>query len=159
MLFLHREDLDPVVVRVMDEVEAHLVVLKADAPHLAVVFSDLVVVALHTHAEMRLVVAELIRALMVAEPGQLQPEGFVGAGEVGDDEVSLRMPDLADLFEAEGLAVEVDRPLQVGHVDVHVVEMGFDFHGCLYLKEEKLKLFACPKILVIDYNNGFRNFD
>ena len=64
----------------MDEIEVHLLVLVADASHLAVVFTNGVVVALHADGEMALVVAELVGLRMVAQPGELQAEGFSGTG-------------------------------------------------------------------------------
>ena len=69
---LQRQYLNPVTVGVADEVEVHVGVFVAHATHLLVKGTCGLVVAGHTHADVKLAFAEVVRLGMVAQPGQFQ---------------------------------------------------------------------------------------
>ena len=126
---LERQHLNPVIVGVVDEVEPHVVVLEAYPAVGAVVFAHGVVVACHTDAEVALVVAQLVGTLLVAQPGELEVEVALAVAQEDQLEGAV-LGLLASFFmQAERTAVEVDAALEVGYVDVEMVEFAFDFHG------------------------------
>ena len=67
------QDLYPVAVRVLDEVDAHLLVDEADDAQLLVLFARGLVVV-HTQGEVDLALAEVVGLLMVAQPGEFELE-------------------------------------------------------------------------------------
>ena len=73
-LLSHRHDLDPVAVRVLDEVDAHLGILVADDPHLLVFSVDGVIVR-GAEGQVELPLPQVVGVLPVPELRQLQGEG------------------------------------------------------------------------------------
>ena len=112
-----RDDLDPVAVRVGDEVDAHFRVFKDDAAHLLVqgVGGGIVV---GFEGQVELLFADVILLRMVGKPGELQLKvGILVAHE--DDDVSV--PGFAPRFlQPQGLFVEADGGVEIDHVVVFV---------------------------------------
>ena len=96
------EDFDPVAVGVFDEVDAHVGILEADAPHGGVLGVEGIVV-LGTEGEVELLVAEVVGFGAVAEPGEFELEIALMVGEVDNLEGAVFGVDVAALLEAEGL--------------------------------------------------------
>ena len=84
------QDFNPVAVGVVDEIEVHRAVFKADAAHFFVqgMRGGLV---LHAHGEVNLVVAQVIGLGAVAQPGQLQLKRRGAVGEIDQDEGAVRL--------------------------------------------------------------------
>ena len=121
MLFFHRQHLDPIVVRVVDEVEPHLPVLEADPTVLAVPGPYFVVVACHAQAEVALVIAQLVGSLFVAQPGELQPEPRLAVAQVDQYERAVCGLLARKFPKPQRPVVEIQAALQVGYVDVEMV--------------------------------------
>ena len=82
MQLLLSDDLDPVIIRVDDEIQAHCGVLKADAAHFAVMLVSGVVIG-GGKANVGFVLAEVIIGIgVVTKPCQLKA---IGAGSVGKE--------------------------------------------------------------------------
>ena len=81
---------DPVVVRVVDEVESHFLVFEADASQLLVVGAYGFVVARDADAEVAFVFAQFVgRRGVIPQPGQLQAESGFSVAQVGEDEAAV----------------------------------------------------------------------
>ena len=133
ILSFHRQNLNPIVVGVVDKVEVHLVVLVAEAAHLAVVLAQLLVVRLDTQTEVALVLAQLPGAVgVVAQPGELQREVRRVVAHEDDLVAAVLGFALADHMQAEGLLVERYAALEVLYIDVEVVESCSNFHSFKY---------------------------
>lgn len=85
MLFL-RKNLDPVIVRVGDEVQAHRFILVADAAHLPVAGPYLVVVFGDPEAQVELTFPKVVWLWMVPEPCELQLETCLPVTQEYQDE-------------------------------------------------------------------------
>ena len=84
-VLLHRQDFYPVVVRVVDEIQAHRLVFVAYAAHFLVEFPHFVVVAFHSQTQVAFVFSQFIGSLVVAQPGQFEQEARGIVGEVYQD--------------------------------------------------------------------------
>ena len=101
----------------------------------AVVLAHGVVVARHAHAEVALVLAQLVgRGGVVAQPGKLQAEGALSVAQIDQRESSVGGLFAARFPQPEGLVVEGDAAVEVRYVDVEMVETTFDLHRfrCFY---------------------------
>ena len=87
------DDLDPVPVRVRDEVDAHGGVLKADAAHGRMLGVGGVVV-LRPQGQVELALPQVVFLRMVPQPGELQAEVRLAVPQVDDDEAAVgrRLP-------------------------------------------------------------------
>lgn len=107
-------------------------VLEAYAAHLPVVFAHGVVVARDTHAEVAFVLAQLVgRGGVVAQPGQLEAERRLPVAQVDQHEASVGGLLASDLLETECLGVELQAAVEVGDIDVEMIESALYFHCCL----------------------------
>jgi len=103
------------------------VILETDAAHCTVVFAHGVVVARHAHAEVAFVFAQLVGSFVVAEPREFEPEAGLSVAQI--DEFETAVGSLAAcLPQSQRPVVEGEAPLQIGDVDVEMVEFAFDFH-------------------------------
>ena len=94
-----RHDLHPVAVRVLDKVDAHGRVLKADAAHLLVQGVRRLVVVGHK-AQMALVLAQVVGLVrVVAQPGELQAPVVVLVLE--EDELEALVLGLVDAGDGQ----------------------------------------------------------
>ena len=136
--FLYGQHLDPVVVGIVDEVEPHFVIFIADPSPFPVVGPDAVVVPCDAHAKVAFVFAELVGLRVVAQPGQLQAERGLPVAQINQDEgavvgsLAAQFPQPAFLRRSPRAAVEV------GDIDVEMVESAFDLHGRMDLMRAKL---------------------
>ena len=104
-----RQDLDPVAIRIADEIDAHLFILETDAAHrLVFLMSSLEVV--RAHREMEFIFAEIVRFLADVDPSELEFVLRLAAiGKIG--ERKARPLELAGRLEAESLFIEFQAEL------------------------------------------------
>ena len=89
-----------------------------------------VVVAFHAQAEMAFVFAQLVGAAgMVAQPRQLEAESRPVVAQIGQHEAAVGGLLAFDLVQPQRLAVKGQAAVEVGDVDVEMVESPFDFHS------------------------------
>ena len=118
-----RQDLDPVAIRISDEVDAHREVFVADAAHLLVLLVCGVEVV-RCDGEVEFVLAEVIGLLAVVEPGELELVRRLSAvREV--DECEIRGVQAVRFLEAERFFVEFQAALEVEDVEVVMCETEF----------------------------------
>ena len=115
------EDFDPVAIGVFDEVDAHVGILEADAPHGGVLGVEGIVV-LGAEGEVEFLVAEVVGFGAVAEPGEFELEIALMVGEVDNLEGAVFGVDVAALLEAEGLFIEGKALVEVEDIEVEVDE-------------------------------------
>lgn len=82
ILLFGAENLDPIIIRIMDEINSHRRILEADDPVLLMKLMYLIVVAIETEGEMRLILPEFVGTLVVAKPCQFEAEIIAGGGEI-----------------------------------------------------------------------------
>ena len=70
--------------------------------------------------EMELIVAEIVRLVPVAQPGQLELVRRRAVRQVDDGEAAVLGVDAADLLETECLIIKFERTLKVADVEVIV---------------------------------------
>ena len=70
-VFLFRNDFQPVIVRVVDEIDAHFWILKTDAAHFFVFFMSGIVIC-NGESQMEFVFTQVIRLFSVTKPCQFQ---------------------------------------------------------------------------------------
>lgn len=63
-----RKNFNPVIIRIVDEIKSHLLVLEADATHFLVELTHFLVITVYTQAEMTLVFTQFIRFGMITQP-------------------------------------------------------------------------------------------
>ena len=120
---LLRQDLDPVAIRISDEVDAHREVFVADAAHLLVLLVRGVEVV-RCDGEVKFVLAEVVGLLAVVEPGELElVRRLTAVGEVDEREIRGVQP--AGFLEAERLLVEFQAALEVEDIEVVMCEPEF----------------------------------
>ena len=111
-LFLFRDDLDPVAVRIADEVDAHALILKADAAHVTVALMRGGIIV-HLAGEMDFILAQIICALMVAQPGELDFVPARAVAEEDEDKAAVGRFVAAQLGKAERLFIERKAPVKI----------------------------------------------
>ena len=117
--FVRGDDFEPVAVRVLDEINAHGRIFKADAAHGGVLLmGGFVVIRLEGQVELAL--AQVVSAGVVAQPGELQLKAAFGIRHIHDDIGAVCGGLAAHLGKAERLCVKGQRALQVAHMVVFV---------------------------------------
>ena len=129
--FVWGDDFEPVAVRVLDEINAHGRIFKADAAHGGVLLmGGFVVIRLESQVELAL--AQVVSAGVVAQPGELQLKAAFGIRHIHDDIGAVCGGLAAHLGKAQRLFVKGQRALQVAHIVVFVdhfkVHEGPPFH-------------------------------
>lgn len=66
-----RDDLDPVSVRIIDEVDAHILVLIAHAAHRLVFLIGFLHI-IHLESQMEFIVPQIVGFLAITQPGELE---------------------------------------------------------------------------------------
>ena len=103
-------DLQPVAVRVFDEVDVHGRILKADAAHFAVLFVCGVKIA-HGKCHVELTLAQIVGLGMILQLGQLKQKAAVLALKIDDDEA---VAELSALFvQIQSVCVELNGFFQI----------------------------------------------
>ena len=121
---LLRNDLDPVVVGIVYEVDVHLGVFVADAAHLLMAgMGGFVIIDLE--CQMKFIVAEIVRLLAVAEPRQFQLMRAVPVLQIDDDEAPVLRLDPPHFVHVKGIGVEFQALFKVEHVEVVVYHPEF----------------------------------
>ena len=94
---LLRNDFQPVAVRIRDEIDSHRRIFKADAAHLFVEFMCCFKI-ICAESEMEFTVTQIIGAVEISQPGQLQFEicGFVS--EIYDNKGAILCVDPSLFF-------------------------------------------------------------
>lgn len=130
-----RQNLNPVVIGVIDEIDSHLLVLKADHSTLPVVFPHCVKVAPRgkTQGYMALVLTEFVRFLMISQPCELKAETVAGSLQVYNLEVARLRRYLSAFCKSERFLIESNAFVKFSDVDVEMVEMQFKVHVCILL--------------------------
>ena len=121
-----RHDLQPVSVRVFDEVESHGFVLEADASHL---FMQLVgrFIIISAEGQMEFLFTDVVLLRVIPQPGQFDLEIIVLAADVHDDEGSV-LRDLPALFrQPQRLLIERKRLIQI--TDIVIFMYHSKLHG------------------------------
>lgn len=67
-----RKNLNPIIIRVIDEIQSHLFILEANTAHFLVELAYFIVIACHTETKMAFVFSQFVGFRMVAQPGQFQ---------------------------------------------------------------------------------------
>ena len=79
---------------------------------------------------MALVLAQFVgRGGVVAEPRQLQPEGRLPVAQIDQHERAVGGLLPADLPESQCLGVKFQAAVEIGHIDVEMVESALYFHN------------------------------
>lgn len=97
--FLCFEYFYPVVVRVMNEVQPHLLILITYASEATVILTYSIIIAVNPDRQMSLVLAEIVWLRMVSEPRQFKSERISRRRQVYYPELTFRMHNLADLLK------------------------------------------------------------
>ena len=113
------KDLEPVTVRIDDEVNAHGRVFEADAAHLFMQSVSSFIVA-GMESQMELTLSEVIFLRMVAQPRQLKFEISLRRAHIDENKGTVGGFFSADFLHAERLLVESNGCAKVGHVIVLV---------------------------------------
>lgn len=121
ILFFARADFNPIAVRVLDKVYAHLSILKAYAAHFPVMCKRLAKVV-YTEGEMRFVVAKLIRAVHITQPCELQQMGCRTISEKDEPEAAIFSLFFMCGRKSERFVIEIQRFLKISHIDIVVVK-------------------------------------
>ena len=88
---------------------------------------------------MAFVFAQLVGAAgMVAQPRQLEAESRPVVAQIGQHEAAVGGLLAFDLVQPQRLAVKGQAAVEVGDVDVEMVESALDFHGSQILYAAKL---------------------
>ena len=84
--------------------------------------------------EMELIVAEIVRLVPVAQPGQLELVRRRAVRQVDDGEAAVLGVDAADLLEAECLILKFERTLKIADVEVIVrkTELHNSYLRCIF---------------------------
>lgn len=100
------DDLQPVSVRVGDEIDPHFRVFKADAAHfLMETVGSLIIV--RNESQMELAVTEIVRAVHIAQPGELQLKPGSVISDKNNDEGTVFGGDAPFFGQTERLFVEI----------------------------------------------------
>ena len=136
-----RQDLDPVVVRVGDEVDAHCRIFEDDAAEGFVqrVGHGKIV---GFQREMELVFAEVVRLWMVAQPGQLKLVLTFAVAEIDDDEAAVFRFHAAHFLEAERLIVESETVFKIGDIEIIVQERKLHVDRFLLIEDQKSTIWS-----------------
>ena len=89
---LQAENFNPVAVGVVYKVESHVVVLVANAAHFLVEGTYGIVVARYAHADVKFVLAQIVRLGVVAQPSEFQFEIARFVLEINNFESTFRNP-------------------------------------------------------------------
>ena len=122
-----RDNLDPVVVRIMDEINAHLHVFIADTSHLLMqgMRGGKIV---DNQRQMEFVVAQVVGFLSIPHPGKFQLMAGLAVTEKDENEAPVGGLFPPDLLELERLLVKLHALFQVE--DIEIVVGKPKFHGC-----------------------------
>ena len=101
-----RNDFQPVTVRIRDKIDFHFRILKADASHLLMLCVSRVKI-IYMESKMDFIVSQVIGAVHIPQPGQLQLMGRCAVSQVYKLETSVRGVFCADNFKSESFFVEV----------------------------------------------------
>lgn len=82
------DDLQPIAVWIIDEIDAHGIVFKADTAHFAVLGQRFFII-IDFKSQMELIVPQLIRLLAVTQPGQLQKMLGKTIAQINDDKAPI----------------------------------------------------------------------
>src|SRR5512137_751710 len=88
-LSLLRDYFEPVIVRIIDKVNSHGFVFKADATHFFMqgMSGDKII---HLKSQMEFVISQIVRLFSVFEPGELQLMRRLAIAQKDDNETSIR---------------------------------------------------------------------
>lgn len=125
-LFSGTKYFKPVAIGILNEVDAHLLILKGDAAH-GLVFGEGSGVVVGLEGEVELLIAEVVRLGTVAHPGQLQQVFAAAVGEVDDDEFTTRRSDPPHLLKFQRLRIKLQASFEIKNVEIVVDE--FEFHS------------------------------
>ena len=81
-----------------------------------------IIVAGDAHTEVKLTLAQVVALGMVAQPRQFEAEVGLAVAEIDYLEIAIGMDNLTTGGQAQGVGLEGDAFLKVGHVEVEVVE-------------------------------------
>ena len=113
------DNLEPVVIGIVYEVNPHVGVFVADAAHLLMAGMGCFVI-IDLECQVKFVVAEIVRLLAVSEPGQFQLVRAVPVLQIDDDEAPVLRLDPPHFVHVKGITVEFQALCKVEHVEVVV---------------------------------------
>ena len=93
-----------------------------------VVGANGVIVASYTVAEVAFIIAQLVGLWMVAQPGEFEAEGSDTVGQINEDKRAVGSLFARGFVQAQCVTIESYAALQVGDVDIAMVESCFNFH-------------------------------
>ena len=84
-----RDNLDPVSIRIFDEINAHICVFKADTAHVLVSFQRSFVVV-YAKRQMELIIPKVIWAFPFLQPSELQLMACLIIAQIDDNKAAIR---------------------------------------------------------------------
>ena len=101
-----RKNLQPVAIRIGDEVDAHILIDECNTAHLCM-FCKSSVIVICTKRQMELVVAEIIRLFAIPHPGQFQFVAGRSVSKIHYNKVSRLRGNASHLEKAECFSIEL----------------------------------------------------
>jgi hypothetical protein len=128
------DNLDPVIVRIIYEVDSHGFVFVADAPHFFMQsMSGGIIVG--NKGKMEFVIPEVIGLLPVSKPGQLKLMRSLAIPEKNKDKASVRRFLPSYFVKLERFLVEIKAFFEIQYIEIVVRES--EFHKRLSFHAEK----------------------
>src|SRR5699024_1032037 len=103
-----RHNLQPVSIRVFNEINSNIRILKANASHLFMKFVGLVEIS-STESQMELTVYQIVISVKVPEPGKLQLKICSVISKIHNDKGAIFCLCAAFFFQTKGFFVECQR--------------------------------------------------
>ena len=114
-----RNDLEPVTVGIVHEVDVHLGIFVADAAHFLVTGMGRIII-IDLECQMKFVVAKIVRLFPIFQPCQFQLMGTVPVLQIDDDKTPVFRFYSPHLVHIKGFPVEFQALLKVEHVEIIV---------------------------------------
>jgi hypothetical protein len=125
-----REDLEPVAVRILNKVNPHGRIFKADAPHFLMQgMRGLKIV--RTECQMEFFLSEVIFLRMILQPGQLQFKVALRIAYVNNNKRSVRCRFAPCLPQSQCFFIKRQGSVQVAHIVIFMDHS--EFHGAFFL--------------------------
>jgi len=126
---LRFENLYPVPVGVRDKIQPHCFVFVANAAHLAVKSAYRVVIAVNAKAQVRFVVAQVVRLVPVAHPRQLNRKRSVFLAKKNKGKRAVIRVFSAFFGQSQRFVVKRDTFVEILHVAIVMIKSTFNVHN------------------------------
>jgi hypothetical protein len=121
---LLRDDFEPVIVQIIDKVNSHGFIFKADTAHLFMQGMSGGKI-IHLKSKMKFVVAQIVGFFSVFKPRQFQLMRHFAIAKKDDNKTSVRRVYTPDFRQLQGIFVKGDALFQTEHIEIIVGESKF----------------------------------